>query len=237
MSARRRPRPMRSRERAPAARTAKKRLASQGAKWVGRKARPRQRSIGPFGGGSLTKPKVLAPVDARLTVQLVPRPLWYTSNVRSILPKEDWDTLRRIQYRRSNWVCDFSGGRGSKWPLECHEVWEYDDQALVQHLLRLTGLCPACHESKHIGRAGVVGRGEEARAHLREVNGWTKDQTDAYVDAAFDKWAKRSRRRGWRLLIDWDVIASEYRVPLSLHGVIEYPARHIVPRGSSTGSP
>jgi hypothetical protein len=90
------------------------------------------------------------------------------------------------------------GGRGSRHPVECHEVWEYDDASGVQRLVRMIALCPACHEVKHIGLAGMKGRGDLACAHLAEVNGWTSEVAARCVEDAFAVWRTRSSRT-WAL--------------------------------------
>jgi len=62
-----------------------------------------------------------------LTVELVPSSSWF-SNVRSNVSKKTWDFLRKSTYKKANHRCEICGGRGDKWPVECHEVWDYDDQ-------------------------------------------------------------------------------------------------------------
>jgi hypothetical protein len=52
-------------------------------------------------------------------------------------------------------------------------------------------LCPACHQAKHMGLANVQGKGAQARPDLARVNGWTPEQTDAYISQAFQVWAQR----------------------------------------------
>lgn len=101
-------------------------------------------------------------------------------------------------YERAGKCCEVCGGRGSKHPVECHEVWEYDETARVQRLVRMVALCPACHEVKHMGLAGIKGRGEIATAHLAEVNGWSTAVADRYVRSAFVVWEERSART-WSL--------------------------------------
>ena len=54
--------------------------------------------------------------------ELVPAPSWYI-NLRALLPKEEWDRLRRDCYDRAGNRCQVCGGRGSKWPVECDEHW------------------------------------------------------------------------------------------------------------------
>ena len=162
---------------------------------------------------------------AKLTIELVPRPLWYASNIRSIVPTQDWDLLRRVVYRRASYLCEICGGRGPNHPIECHEVWRYDEATRTQVLERMIGLCPACHGVKHMGRSQTVGKGDEALAHLASVNGWPPDLARRYVDLAFFVWGKRSSLSDWKLIVNWDALASDYEVPLSLHGTIEYPAK------------
>jgi hypothetical protein len=82
-----------------------------------------------------------------------------------------------------------------------------------------------------MGRAQVVGHGDIAMEHLQTVNGWSAEQARAYVDAAFGKWANRSRKKGWKLIVNWEAIAGEYGVTLSLRGTLEYPARPNMPEG------
>jgi hypothetical protein len=133
----------------------------------------------------------------RLTVELVPRTCWF-SNVRDRVSREDWDRMRSQVYEYAGRRCEVCGGRGSKHPVECHEVWEYDEATAVQRLVRMIALCPACHEVKHVGLAGVKGRGEIAAAHLAEVNGWSAAVADRYVRSAFAVWEERSART-WSL--------------------------------------
>jgi hypothetical protein len=133
----------------------------------------------------------------RLTIELVPRTCWF-SNVRDRVSREDWDRMRKQVYEHAGRRCEVCGGRGSRHPVECHEVWEYDETTAVQRLVRMVALCPACHEVKHMGLAGIKGRGEIAAAHLAEVNGWTAQVSAGYIDQAFDVWKERSART-WSL--------------------------------------
>ena len=141
----------------------------------------------------------------RLTIELVPSTAWYT-NVRSNVPKEEWDRLRKIVYAEAGHVCEICGGVGSKWPVECHEVWEYDDETHTQTLLRLIALCPRCHEVKHIGRANIHGNFRRALEHLAEVNEWPVEDAEEYVTLQFLTWQERSQH-DWKL----DILSlSEY---------------------------
>ncbi len=103
------------------------------------------------------RPPVVVP-PARLTIELVPKTSW-CHNVRALTDELGWDRIRRQVYRQAGYRCEICGGRGPEHPVECHEVWRYDDRTRVQLLVRMIALCPACHQVKHLGLANVQGRG------------------------------------------------------------------------------
>lgn len=166
--------------------------------------------------------RVEAGTGPRLTIELVPRTCWF-SNVREQVSRSDWNRIRSRVYEQAGRLCEICGGRGSRHPVECHEVWEYDEAAGVQRLVRMIAVCPSCHEVKHIGLAGMRGRGDIARAHLAKVNGWTPEFAARYVNDAFDLWRRRSSRN-WSLDIS---ILETYGVdPAILAGAGEASAEH-----------
>ncbi len=136
-------------------------------------------------------------ISVKLSVELVPKTCWF-SNVRDHVDKNTWDALRSQAYRKAGHRCEVCGGRGSRWPVECHEIFEYDDQAHIQTLIGLVALCPNCHEIKHIGLANIRGRGREAREHLAKINGWTPEQTRDYLRDVAARWRERSKHH-WQL--------------------------------------
>lgn len=138
---------------------------------------------------------------ARLTVELVPSAMW-GQNLRSLLPVEQWNALRKAAYRRALYRCEICGERGPAHPVECHERWEYHDARRVQRLVGLQALCPGCHAVKHIGRSYVEGDGDAAMARLMRINRWTREEATAYLDLVFDLWSARSEGE-WRLDLDW----------------------------------
>jgi hypothetical protein len=132
-----------------------------------------------------------------LTVELIPRTSWFR-NVRSHVSASEWERLKRIVSERAGRRCEICGGRGERWPVECHEVFAYDDEQHVQRLARLVALCPACHEVKHIGLAGVRGHRARAVSHLARVNGWSNADAELYLEACFEQWLRRSNHE-WTL--------------------------------------
>jgi nitrate/TMAO reductase-like tetraheme cytochrome c subunit len=87
---------------------------------------------------------------------------------------------------------------GPKHPVECHEIWEYDDEKLIQKLVGMIALCPDCHMVKHIGLARLQGRSEKALKHLMKVNSLKKKDAQKYIADAFRTWADRSEKK-WAL--------------------------------------
>ncbi|BAZ26934.1 hypothetical protein NIES4073_78480 [Kalymmatonema gypsitolerans NIES-4073] len=139
--------------------------------------------------------------ELRLTIELVPETCWF-SNVRSEVSDEDWNKLKKITFQKASYRCEVCGGKGSQWPVECHEIWHYDDHQHIQTLVSLVALCPACHEVKHMGLANIRGRAHIAKEHLAKVNGWTHEQTREYVSTQFEVWRQRSNYN-WKLDISW----------------------------------
>lgn len=143
----------------------------------------------------------------RLSIELVPRGAWF-QNLRFMLQAKRWDTLRKDTYRRVGYRCEICGGKGPKHPVECHEKWEYDDRRHIAKLVGLYGLCPACHECKHIGLAVVKGRLLQAQAHLATVNGVSEREAASMVREAFRLWKDRSAHE-WTIDIEWANMKAE----------------------------
>lgn len=138
----------------------------------------------------------------KLKCELIPRTSFFT-NVRSEVTPQKWDKLRRHCYKKAGHKCEICGGKGSKWPVECHEVWSYkvykkDRTKGIQKLVRLIALCPSCHEVKHIGLAQLRGRMDKALKHLTKVNKVTEEEAHEIVDEAVEIWERRNEV-SWKL--------------------------------------
>ena len=157
----------------------------------------------------------------KLTIELVPKGSWFT-NLRSALTKGEWDLIRKEQYKKSNYVCDICGGIGDQWPVECHEIWEYDDNRKIQKLVGFTSLCPMCHLVKHIGLAQIRGRYIEAIEHLKKINKMSTTEAEVYVEDQMFKWQERSLHK-WKIdisLVEGDD-PDHYDCPI--HGLQDGP--------------
>jgi len=136
----------------------------------------------------------------KLTIELVPKTSWY-ANLRKSLPKR-WNEIRKLTYQYYNYHCSICGGKGPKWPVECHEVWNYSDRLHIQALVALQALCPACHLVKHIGFARVSGRLHEAIQQLMKVNNIDERAANSEISKAMDRWEERS-------MFTWEVDTSD----------------------------
>lgn len=127
----------------------------------------------------------------KLTCEVIPKSSFFT-NVRSEVSTQEWDRLRKDCYRKANYRCEICGGKGEKWPVECHEVWDYDEKTEIQKLIRLISLCPLCHQVKHIGLSKMRGLVNETMNHLMRVNKITKEEAIKHVEEVFEVWCFRN---------------------------------------------
>ena len=64
--------------------------------------------------------------------------------------------------------------------------------------MRIVSLCHQCHQSTHMGLAGVLGKRNEAETHLKKVCIFTDEQVKLHRDEAFALWRKRNESE-WKL--------------------------------------
>lgn len=132
-----------------------------------------------------------------LGINVIPSTSWF-NNVRSHFSKEDWDRLRRACYRKAGYKCEICGGKGEEWPVECHEVWEFNEKTQIQKLIRLISLCPMCHKCQHPGLAHMQGFGQAVITHYAKVNGISESEARKDYNEANKVWEKRSE-------LEWDL--------------------------------
>lgn len=139
----------------------------------------------------------------KLTIELIPASNWF-NNVRKTHAGSTWDRLREACYVRAGHRCEICNGVGRRHPVECHEIWEYDDKFHIQKLLGLIALCPGCHEVKHIGLALKKGPVAFQRAYerLAKVNQWPDWLVEGYIERQFAIHDIRSQFK-WTLDLSW----------------------------------
>lgn len=137
----------------------------------------------------------------KLSVELIPSTCHF-SNVRTTVTAKEWDKIRFISYEAANNKCeicaDTGKNQGYRHNVECHEIWEYDDENHSQTLIGLISLCPTCHQVKHIGRAIAIGKQEVCFQQLGKINQWTPQEVLDHVTASFEQHKERSKHQ-WTL--------------------------------------
>lgn len=132
----------------------------------------------------------------KLEIELVPKTSWY-NNLRKILSKSEWDQIRKQCYEQANYKCEICGdtgkNQGYSHDVECHEIWEYDDENYLQKLKGFIALCPMCHKAKHIGLAFVKNEGEKVKEHFKEVNDLEDNEARRKINEAFETFKIRSQ--------------------------------------------
>lgn len=134
----------------------------------------------------------------KLTTELVPRNGW-NKNLRTSLPKVEWDKIRKQSYEDSDHKCSICG---AKERLNCHEIWSYDDPKCIQTLKGFQALCDKCHMIKHLGFAGIqASKGkldmDKLIQHFCEVNNVNEDYFEEYKNKVFQQWNERSQHK-WK---------------------------------------
>jgi len=151
----------------------------------------------------------------KLTIELIPKTCHF-SNVRTMVSSKDWDKLRFASYELADNKCEICGNnglnQGYKHRVECHEVWEYDDENHIQKLIKLISLCVSCHQVKHIGRAIVIGKEKDCHKQLIKVNSWTQEQVNEHILESFKLHKERSK---YKWLLDISLLEKEpYNIKL-----------------------
>ena len=119
--------------------------------------------------------------ELKLPVLSIPISSWGIS-LANLLPKEDWDKIRKKVLKAADYRCEICGRNDL--PLHCHEVWvfHYSEQRLTKFLC----LCRLCHDAVHY--FGTTQRYQkrpsyiqEVGGHLMEINKITEKELDTYL--------------------------------------------------------
>lgn len=136
-----------------------------------------------------------SPPVLKLTIELVPEPLWWRSLHRST-PRVKWDALRQQVLERFGARCIVCGAAAKI----AHEVWEYDDAAHVARLREIIPICELCNGVKHIGltrKLAARGQAVQSRVeyHFLKVNGCDLETLKQHERQAFETWRERHQHK------------------------------------------
>jgi len=141
----------------------------------------------------------------KLTIELVPRTIWFSS-LYQIYKRNDrldkWRKIKKELFKQEGQRCWICGKENTR--LEAHEFWEYDDEKHIQRLVGIHHLCDLCHKIKHIGfwchtadgREKLKRQGlsrDDLIKHFCKVNNCTYEEFLQHEDRAFEIWRKRSK--------------------------------------------
>jgi hypothetical protein len=118
----------------------------------------------------------------------IPETSW-GSSLSNLLTWPCWNRPRQSALVATGHRCLLCGAAGK---LDCHEIWKYyeptkDGQihrgALcgVQRLVKLIPVCADCHETFHLGLAGIKGRLDIAMERVTALYRLSDDERDAYL--------------------------------------------------------
>lgn len=139
--------------------------------------------------------------NLKLSIELVPSSSWY-SNVRSNVSKDNWEKIKKVIFKNADYKCEICGGIGKKHPVECHEIWEYDDKNHIQKLVGCIALCPSCHRVKHYGLSSIQGLEVPTKKWFCKINNIDFNEANVEISKAFSTFNERSKHQ-WTLDLNW----------------------------------
>ena len=134
-------------------------------------------------------------MNYKLNFELIPDSCWF-SNLRSALPKEVWDKIRKKAYAKAGGKCSICGKNAK---LEAHESWEYDEKNNVQKLKRIIAVCHDCHSEIHIERTRLLGNELAAERHFMQVNNSSYAEYRKALGKANEDHQRRNKVLEWQV--------------------------------------
>lgn len=137
----------------------------------------------------------------KLWANLVPKNSFF-DNFRDIFPKDEWDIIRKLVYKRDKYKCRICGLEDIR--LEAHEEWDYKYSNNIQILNNIISLCKFCHLNKHLGFAEVLVNKEKTLKyniiqHWVWVNNEKEEHFNEYRNKVFELWRLKNKIK-WKIL-------------------------------------
>ncbi|CAL5219776.1 g1679 [Coccomyxa viridis] len=144
------------------------------------------------------------PTLVPLTVDAIPENVLPYANLSNLLSKEDWDNLCRTTARAANYRCQISGGCNpdSQNPVQCQEVWAFDDDRAEMRLVGLQAVCSEIYLAKRLLRQLDDNTRQTAMWTLQALNDWTIMEAEAYLQY-IDGIARDRSRKPWTVDLSW----------------------------------
>jgi hypothetical protein len=136
----------------------------------------------------------------KLWANLVPEQS-FKANLRYILSKKEWNTIRLAVYRRDEYKCTICKRDDVK--LNAHEDWIYDYKKGLQKLNNIIALCDLCHKNIHLGHSVSVDveSKEKIRQHWCKINNQNEEDFKRYFFNVLVLWRLKNK-------IQWKIVDS-----------------------------
>jgi hypothetical protein len=143
-----------------------------------------------------------ASLEPRLIPHLVPKPLWGKSAAQLFKGKGRavWKRIRTEALQVALNACQVCSDATPESVLNCHELWEYDDEHATATLVGLRIQCRNCDCAVHMGRAEKQGFLDVAIAQLCKVNGIGEPEAMTLYRRAKGVWSQRNKKQ-WRIVV------------------------------------
>lgn len=151
-----------------------------------------------------TQPYTLNMMYLRLAVEPIPAGSRRAS-LANLMPRGQWDHLRRSVYRKARYRCQICGREGR---LYCHEIWQYNEETAYQFLRGFEALCRDCHDTRHLFFISDARRRAILFRHFLTVNRVTREQGIQHLVDVYRQQQKLNQRK-------WIVNYGEYNWQIS----------------------
>jgi hypothetical protein len=140
--------------------------------------------------------------EPKLMPHLVPKPLWGKSAAQLFKGKARavWKRIRSNALQVALGVCQVCSDPVPESDLNCHELWDYDDDRGTATLVGLRMQCRKCDCAVHMGRAEKQGFLDVAIAQLYKVNGVGELEAMKLYRRARGIWSQRNKKQ-WRIVV------------------------------------
>ena len=140
-----------------------------------------------------------------LKIEMVPETLWH-NNLRYLLKPKKWQEIRKHELNRIKnadyqFPCEICNQ--VKDSLDCHEIWNYNEEERIQTLNGLIMLCKQCHLIKHIGFSTYLALDGKCNfegliRHFCWVNKLTPADFYEHYLEEYAKWEERGKYNDWK---------------------------------------
>ena len=135
--------------------------------------------------------------ELKLMPHLIPKPL-FRKSAANLLSRSAWGRIKADTLEVAHHTCQACDDADNA--LDCHEMWDYDEERGTATLIGLRMQCEDCHLAVHMGLAVKTGRGNAALTQLMKVNGIDASQAKALYHNAMDEWRRRNKIK-WRIVV------------------------------------